>query len=252
MKAAMAMIVCMARVAAAVGGAAAALDTAREAYDDGRFDEAAGIYETMISEGVEAPEVRFNLGNARFRLGDAGRAVLEYRRAWRRAPRDPDISANLNLALDIQGAPRPREPHWTAWPLERIAPSEAGWMAMLGWWVALILLAGSLGARGVSVRLGLRKASAAAALAGAVGLVVLMQWRTRDAEFVVVEAGRSARFAPLDDASVHFSLPVGSIIDAVERQGPWLKIRLSGKEGWVPRSIVEPVAVDVEVSSTGR
>jgi hypothetical protein len=125
-------------------------------------------------------------------------------------------------------------------------------MVMLGWWVALLLLTGSFGVRDVSVRLGLRKASAVAALAGAVGLVVLMQWRTRDAEFVVVEAGQSARFAPLDDASVHFSLPAGSIVEAVEFQGPWLKLRLSGKEGWVPRSIVAPVAVDFEVPSAGR
>ena len=78
--------VAAALLAAACARAGEGPADAKAAYDAGRFAEAAQIYEAAIAvHGGRAP-LHFNLGNSRYREGDLGRAVLEYRRAWRLAP----------------------------------------------------------------------------------------------------------------------------------------------------------------------
>src|SRR5216684_895 len=68
---------------------------ANQLYDAGNFSEAVAAYEKL--EPKTAP-VYFNLGNAYFRQDKLGQAILNYERARRLAPRDPDILANLKFA----------------------------------------------------------------------------------------------------------------------------------------------------------
>jgi hypothetical protein len=229
---------------AAVSVAGAADDpraAGKAAYDAGRFAAAAEAFESALTAGGEDAALRFNLGNTRFRAGDAGRAVLEYRRAWRLAPRDPDIAANLGLALDRGGAPRPAPP-WHLWPLERISSAESRLLATAGWWAAMLLLAASWIGRRAPVS-ALRRAAAVGAAVCVAGLAGLWHWRTLETERVVIAPGISALYAPLEGASTHFTVPCGSIVAALEDQGPWVRIRLAGREGWIPAPAAEPVAV---------
>src|ERR1041385_4838407 len=82
---------------------------ANQLYDAGKFAEAAAVYEKLEPKTAH---VYYNLGNAWFRQGKMGLAVLNYERARRLAPRDPDILANLKFAEqrlgvdDVNTAPR--------------------------------------------------------------------------------------------------------------------------------------------------
>ena len=77
---------------------AAVFTRAAEDFDAGRYVAAVQGYENLLSLGLPNAPVYFNLGNAYFRAGDLGRAVWAYRSAALRAPRDPDIEANLTVA----------------------------------------------------------------------------------------------------------------------------------------------------------
>ena len=68
---------------------------ANKLYDAGKFAEAAAAYEKLEPKTAH---VFYNLGNAWFRDGKLGLAILNYERARRLAPRDPDILANLKFA----------------------------------------------------------------------------------------------------------------------------------------------------------
>ena len=72
--------------------------TAQRLYEQGRYEAAAQIYQQMVDHGFEDSRLFHQLGNAYFKQGDTGRAVLNYRRAEQLAPRDADIEANLQLA----------------------------------------------------------------------------------------------------------------------------------------------------------
>ena len=55
-------------------------------------------YELIARQGVRNAGLYYNIGNAYFRLGDLGRAVLYYRRALLLNPADPNVRHNLVYA----------------------------------------------------------------------------------------------------------------------------------------------------------
>lgn len=89
-----------------------------------RFDSAkspadyrgsAQILESILADGFRNGAVYYNLGNAYFRAGEYGRAILNYRKAIPYRPRDPYLAANLDQALQV--APgrlsHPSRPWWS-------------------------------------------------------------------------------------------------------------------------------------------
>lgn len=62
-----------------------------------RFEHAARLYEKLLDSGFINGQIYYNLGNAYYRLGMSGKAIIYYRRAEKLLPRDADIKANINL-----------------------------------------------------------------------------------------------------------------------------------------------------------
>jgi tetratricopeptide (TPR) repeat protein len=90
-----------------------------EAFDaassPGAYSEAARLFESILADGFQNGAVYYNLGNAYFRAGEYGRAILAYRKAKPLRPRDPYLEANLQHALSV--APgrlqEPAAPWWS-------------------------------------------------------------------------------------------------------------------------------------------
>ena len=79
---------------------AARFNLADGLYKNGKFDEAAAIYESLGAPGSGlAPAARFNLGNARFQKQDFAGAAAAYKDALRLKPGDKDAIHNLEMAL---------------------------------------------------------------------------------------------------------------------------------------------------------
>ena len=68
-----------------------------------KIGQAASLYERIIAEkGIHNGHLYYNLGNCHFHLGHLGRAILNYRRAERLIPNDPDLKQNLQSALSLR------------------------------------------------------------------------------------------------------------------------------------------------------
>jgi tetratricopeptide (TPR) repeat protein len=67
-------------------------------YEQKNYDSAVTVYQQLVRQGLESAPLYFNLGNACFRSGDLGHAMLYYLRAQRLDPNDPDITANVEFA----------------------------------------------------------------------------------------------------------------------------------------------------------
>ena len=79
---------------------AARFNLADGLYKNGKFDEAAAIYESLGAPGSGlAPAARFNLGNARYQKQDFAGAAAAYKDALRLKPGDKDAIHNLEMAL---------------------------------------------------------------------------------------------------------------------------------------------------------
>ena len=67
------------------------------------YERAALRFERLADEGgIENGKLYYNIGNAYFRMGDLGRAILNYRRAARYIPNDPNLKQNLSFARSRQ------------------------------------------------------------------------------------------------------------------------------------------------------
>jgi len=73
---------------------------ANQAYQDGRFQDAFKGYFRLVENGLENGHIYYNLGNACFRIGELGKAILFYERARLFIPRDADLNFNLSYARD--------------------------------------------------------------------------------------------------------------------------------------------------------
>ncbi|MFH1686783.1 MAG: tetratricopeptide repeat protein [bacterium] len=73
-------------------------ERANRLYEDKDYASAVQLYQSILDQGMESDALYFNLGNAYFKAGDLGRAVLNYKLASRLAPDNEDIRANLEFA----------------------------------------------------------------------------------------------------------------------------------------------------------
>jgi hypothetical protein len=69
-------------------------DSAVGAYQRGHFDTATVGFLQLAQRGIDDERVWYNLGNAHFKSGRIGAALVSYQRGLRLAPRDPDLLAN--------------------------------------------------------------------------------------------------------------------------------------------------------------
>lgn len=70
-------------------------------YKENDFTGAIKIYEKLLRDGAISPSLYYNLGNAYFKSGSNGRAILYYEKAMKLNPRDKEIKSNLNYVRSL-------------------------------------------------------------------------------------------------------------------------------------------------------
>lgn len=219
-----------------------------EQYSSGHFDAAAAAYEGILAAGVESPAVYYNLANAYTKSGKLGPAILNYERARRLAPRDPDIRANLRFARDQDGLEPPDLPLWRQllFPVaERCSTSELTWLTGLAGDAALVALA---------VRF-LYPPVAVAALRLAVGCGILfliagaslgdrmLRYEMTASAVVTLPGDTPVRFEPSTDGTTHFVAHEGTLLRLLEERNDWAQVaRDDGRRGWIERRALQEVA----------
>ncbi len=66
-----------------------------EFYKSNQFQLAIDEYNKLVKQGFEGTSLYYNLGNAHYRLGKIGYAILYYEKALKLSPADEDVKHNL-------------------------------------------------------------------------------------------------------------------------------------------------------------
>ncbi|MCX7010345.1 MAG: tetratricopeptide repeat protein [Kiritimatiellaeota bacterium] len=208
---------------------------AARAYDAGQFAVAAANYTALLQQGHRDPQVYFNLGNAEFRQGRGGAAVLAYRRAWHLAPRDADIAANLQFALEQSGTTMPTPP-LAARLLQALSASEWRLAAVVLFWVmATMACLGLLLPARRKIFLTITVGLFVVFVAALGGVAYWLDLQVRQPEAVIMQPAKIL-FAPLPNATEYYSLPAGSLVRIEALDGAWVRVRSTGRPGWLPSS----------------
>jgi tetratricopeptide (TPR) repeat protein len=235
----LAVTACATVVLAAEEGAFA---TANQAYAEGRFGAAAAHYESLINSGNWNANLFYDLGNAHYRLGDFGQAILNYERALALEPRHPEAEANLQLARDEARALELRR-DW----IERYASfgtvKQYTIAATIALWCAVFLAAQLFLARRRSGgRIPLVLLSLIVGGASIFAIVTLENGTRGNALAVVTGKQVQARFATADTAKAILLLPAGSEIKILSERGGWIYVALpNDQRGWIPTNSAERV-----------
>ncbi len=73
-------------------------EASNAAYMEGRYAESARGYESIRSQGLESAKLYLNLGNAYYKQGMIGKAILNYNRSLVLSPGEEDATYNLSIA----------------------------------------------------------------------------------------------------------------------------------------------------------
>ena len=213
-------------------------DAANTLYAQGKFTEAAAVYEKAIHSGSISSAIYFNLGNAFYKSGQIGHAVAAYRQAAQISPRDPDIRANLNFVRgQIQGPVLPTT-HWQRW-LDRLTLNEWTFIASAALWILLLLLAA------IQFRPALKSAlrsltlvSGVATVAAIFCLISVISDRSTPLAIVSVPEAM-VRNGPFDEFQSVFTVNNGAELAVIDQKNDWLQVRADERKvGWIKRSEV--------------
>src|SRR6266705_4736986 len=112
---------------------------ANQEFAQGHFKEAISGYEALIRSGQWSANVFYDLGNAYFRTGDLGRAILNYERALALERHHPEATANLQIARDEARALEIL-PSWPERYLQFASVNQYSIAAATAFWLAIFAI----------------------------------------------------------------------------------------------------------------
>jgi tetratricopeptide (TPR) repeat protein len=214
-------------------------EEANKLYEEGKFSEAAAAYEKIVRGGLASPELYFNLGNAQFKSGRIGRAILNYRLAEQLAPRDPDVRANLRFARNSVGGTTGVPAGWRR-AISRLNLNEWTILTAGALWLWFTLL--TLGQWRPTLKKSLGGYTGTAGAAGALLAVCLgaaCYERYAVTSAVVTAHEAVVRYGPLDESQSYFTARDGTELTVLDKKGDWLQVTDRAKRiGWVRRAQV--------------
>lgn len=221
------------------------------AYSAGDFQTAVQDWEGVRATGLMSRELYYNLGNAYFKTGEMGPAILWYERALRLDPSDPDVRYNLEYARNLTQDKIDEVPEifFEQWghALCYLLPSNT-WAVLavvfFGLTVALVLLF-LLGRTAGQRRLGFFCAIATFILAF-LGWD-FAQWQRTEARrqdlAIVMRPVVSVKSSPsADSAKDLFILHEGTRVKILDNVGGFSNVELAdGRQGWLPAGDMEVI-----------
>ena len=215
---------------------------ANQEYAQGHFTEAISGYEALVHAGQWSANLFYDLGNAYFRTGDFGRAILNYERALALEPHHPEAAANLQIARDEAHALELQQ----SWPeryLQFGSVNEYGIAETIAFWLAIFAAVTLIFARRKSATLVAVLIFCLLVCAVSTYAVYALERGSNGYALAIVTGNAvQARLATADTANSVLALPQGSEIKILSIRGDWIYAALPNSlRGWIPAKDAEHV-----------
>jgi tetratricopeptide (TPR) repeat protein len=235
-------MVCTFVVSSAFAQSDARFAKANADYAAGHFQEAVNGYETLVRSGEWSANLFYDLGNAYFRVGDFGHAVLNYERALALDRHHPEADANLRIVRDEARALEMQ----SSWPeryLQFGSLNQYSVVATVAFWLGMFCVFRLIfGRRRSAAIMTLLILSFSTFVIAAFAIYKLENGNSGRALAIVTGTGIEARFATADSANSVLALPPGSEIKILSTRGDWIYAALPNNlRGWLPAKSAELV-----------
>ena len=203
-------------------------------YAAGKYAEAATAYETQVSRGSYSANLFYNLGGAYYRVGDRGRAILNYQRALLLEPSHAEAAANLGFVSGKRSV---------------VSTNGDGFgnVEILSWLTAAACWTAAAGALMTIFQRRRRTTGVVLMVTGLLGAgagVGAIRWETGGTSFtaraLVIADGVPALYSPADNSKVVTKVALGTEVRVLSAQGAWLYALLDdGTRAWMPSDKVQ-------------
>jgi len=215
---------------------------ANQDYAHGNFKEAISGYKTLVGPGQWSANLFYDLGNAYFRTGDFGHAILNYERALALERHHPEATANLQIARDEARALEMQQ----SWPeryLEFASINQYSIAAAVAFWVGVFCIVRQIfGRRRSAATIALSILSLFIFAIAILAIYELDHGSKGRALAIVTGKDVQARLATADTANSVLALPPGSEVKILSTRGDWLYATLPNNlRGWIPARNAEQV-----------
>jgi len=214
-----------------------------EAYTQGLWQEAYNNWTEIVNLGEVSASLYYNIGNAAFKQGELGTAILNYERSLKLNPSYSDARYNLEFAQSMTQDKIDAVPEFFL----------KGWMRKLGWslpsnaWavIALVFLAATLffalmfllSSTGKKRKMGFYF-GIVSLLIGLIALI-LASWQRRESmasdKAIITKSVTLVKSSPGGgEAKDLFILHEGTKVKRMDEVGKWSNIELlDGRQGWI-------------------
>jgi len=228
------------------------MNRANQLYENGHYSEAAQTYQQLVEQDYVDSSLFYNLGNAHYRSGELGKAILNYERAARLDPRDADIQANLSYA---QGQILDQYDAEADSPLEQLTQvasslltlNEMSVLVLVLFWLLAVLFIVYRHSHFPQLRKSLRYALVLVLLIFALSAFTLgsrVYAESTHPVAVVTAESVDVLSDPVEGGVTQFTLHSGAQVILLDIRGQWAQLSLPGGQfqGWLPVEAVEEVA----------
>jgi tetratricopeptide (TPR) repeat protein len=221
-----------------------------EAYNKKDFPKSVKFFESSLSGPMKSAQAYTNLGLAYHKVGDIGRAVLNFERALRQSPGYSPARQNLRAARQlIDTNVKEHKAFWLfkVWEALALMLTSRTWSIMF----YLLLFIGSAALllwyismndklKFIGIRLGLGFVILSLIPFAAAGTASTEEYNSNYVIVVGVQAG--VRTAPGLDGEDIMVVTSGVKARITEQMGDWYRVRLeNGVLGWVPAKTIERI-----------
>ncbi len=219
-----------------------AFDRANTAYTEKEYDKAIRLYSRARTTGFAPGALYYNLGNAHYRKGDLGNAIAAYLKAQQLIPRNDDVRENLATARSqtedtIHPAPPPQALRSFLFLYYYFSADELLWLsAFFCAALFLFLILHTLIPRKTLVTFSFI-VGLLMAVTTVTGAIKTYYYVTPTAAVVTVPKA-TVRAGPGEIYSETFILHNGTEAQVDDVEGEWVKIDVTRRKGWIPRTSV--------------
>lgn len=226
---------------AATGRPDSLFEQGNRAYEEGKFQEAAEAYASLLEQGRLSPALFLNLGNAWYRAGETGRAIAAYESGLKLAPRHEALQQNLSLVRERAGLKVWKEGDWRSL-FQSLTLDE--WTLLFAGtvWALLLLLA----FQQIRTEAKLRPYYVVFGVCAGISLTgVLLLWFAPPRAIALQDH-------PLTRGPYQQSEPIetvrrGTMVEVVNQKGEWLQVVTPASQtGWIPAEATAPVRNPVQ------
>ena len=217
-------------------------------YQGGNYDDAIKMFSKIEKSGIESAALYYNLGNAYFKSGDLGRAVLYFHRARRLGPGDADIINNLKFAsqfseVQMVGVQLNPIEAFLKNAVGNYQLSALGWLSSLFFISLVVLLIMKFGLQFCFTGIDAVIISVLCLTIFAAGLTSF-KYRVDylDRRAVILAPDAPVYSGPSSNTELELQGAPGLVVELLQESGDYYNVLLENKRrGWIKRDLVAEI-----------